>query len=64
MGGQGKIGRPKRGGVMRRPQIQKRSKKKYRTEKVEDEVSYTFSGPTWMCFFVIVVACTFKEEYP
>ena len=31
VGGQRKIGRPKRGGVMRRPQIGKMSKKKCRT---------------------------------
>ena len=28
-------------------------------ENVEQEVSYTFAGATWVCFFVIVVACTF-----
>ena len=28
-------------------------------ENVEEEVSYTFADPTWMCFFVIVVACDF-----
>ena len=28
-------------------------------ENVEQEVSYTFADPTWMCFFVIVVAYFF-----
>ena len=28
-------------------------------ENVEEEGSYTFADPTWMCFLVIVVACTF-----
>ena len=27
-------------------------------ENVEEEASYTSAGSTWMCFVVIVVACT------
>ena len=31
-------------------------------ENVEEEVSYTFADPTWMCFVVIVVACAFFRK--
>ena len=41
---------------MRRHQIGKMSNKKYRT--------YTFADATWMCFFLIVVACTFLRRIP
>ena len=27
-------------------------------DNIEEEASYTSAGPTWMCFFVIFVACT------
>ena len=34
-------------------------------ENVEEEASCTSADPTWMCFFVIVVACTLfrKSEF-
>ena len=47
--GRGKIGRPKQ----RWSDAPTRNR-----ENVEEEVSYTSAGPTWMCLFVIVVACT------